>query len=251
MIISGNERFATTTNDQNTLGEGAHHTGCATASPYLGPGQHISQSYAIHGSLAIVANHKLHNDPPNKPPGTQMNIASLYEGIGNELQASKDRVRNLIGDAHWLSDGIWKEKVLISALRRHLPHNVRIGTGFIAGKDGLTKQIDIILYDANRPQLFKDDDFVILTPESVIGIIEVKTKFNTTKYKEELKTIRDNIHLIRSDGKRTPQEGESKYLRDCSIMMATIFPPIVPPNWNYGARMTCRSLIWFVPGLSL
>lgn len=135
-----------------------------------------------------------------------MDISQLYEDLGNELQASKNRVRNLIGHAHWLSDGIWKEKVLIAAMRQHLPPFVQIGTGFIVSRDGLSTQIDIILYDPTRPTLFRDDDFVIITAEAVIGIIEVKTKLYAAKFAAELEKLRDNIRLVRKDGKRQSPE---------------------------------------------
>lgn len=40
----------------------------------------------------------------------------------------------------------------------------------------LTKQIDIIVYRSSLPMLFEQGDFVILMPESVLGIIKVKSK---------------------------------------------------------------------------
>jgi hypothetical protein len=46
------------------------------------------------------------------------------------------------------------------------------------GRDELhksTSQIDLIIYDLSFPVLFSEGDFVILTPEAVRGIIEVKS----------------------------------------------------------------------------
>jgi len=41
----------------------------------------------------------------------------------------------------------------------------------------VSSQIDILLYDKSEPMLFQDGDFIIITPTSFKGAIEVKTKF--------------------------------------------------------------------------
>ena len=101
--------------------------------------------------------------------------------VSNELQAIKDRVRYLIGDAHWLTDGQYKEEILIKVLRNFLPPDISVGTGFVVfEEDGeivdQTNQIDIILYDDSFPVYYKFDNLVFLKPFSVYGIIEVKSK---------------------------------------------------------------------------
>lgn len=40
----------------------------------------------------------------------------------------------------------------------------------------LTDQIDVIIYKKYDPRLFQKGDFVVLMPESVLGIIQVKSK---------------------------------------------------------------------------
>lgn len=40
-----------------------------------------------------------------------------FKSLALELNALKDRVRNFIDDAHWLTDGEWKEAVLRAMLR--------------------------------------------------------------------------------------------------------------------------------------
>lgn len=129
-----------------------------------------------------------------------MNKTELFESITIELNSLKNRVRNFIGDAHWLSDGEWKESVLKSIIRRHIPTNVGVGSGFIVNENDCTTQIDIILYDLNKPILFKDGDFVIVTPDSVRGIIEVKTNIeNISRFDEFAEKIAKNISFIRNN----------------------------------------------------
>ncbi|WP_207654350.1 DUF6602 domain-containing protein [Anaerocolumna aminovalerica] len=113
--------------------------------------------------------------------GNRMNGELMYQqSIAAEFVAIKDRVRYFIKDSHWGEDGRYKEVILINYLRRILPNGVSVGTGFVKNNRGeLTNQIDIIIYKEQYPKLFSEGDFVILMPESVIGIIEVKSTSTT------------------------------------------------------------------------
>lgn len=105
------------------------------------------------------------------------NNTRYQQSIAAEFTALKDRVRFFIENNHWGEDGRYKEIILMNFLRRILPDNVAVGTGFVKNQSNqLTNQIDIIVYKKNDPRLFSEGDFVILMPESVIGIIEVKSK---------------------------------------------------------------------------
>ena len=110
-----------------------------------------------------------------------MNVTSHFKNLTTELESLKDRVRHYINNKHWLSDGEWKESVIRTVLRRHLPANIEIGSGFIVFEGKPSTQIDILLYDNSKPVLFQDGNFVILTPDAVRGVIEVKTKFHNKK----------------------------------------------------------------------
>lgn len=111
------------------------------------------------------------------------NARHFQESITQELDSIKNRVRNLIGNAHWGEEGRYKEAVLKNILRKFLPNNLSVGTGFILRADGendddnqLSSQLDIIVYDNTRPLLFSEGDFIITTLSSVKAIIEVKSR---------------------------------------------------------------------------
>src|ERR1700746_1972099 len=106
-------------------------------------------------------------------------MESYFESLSLELKGLKNRVRNFIEDKHWQTDGEWKESVLRSFLRRNLPSNVKVGRGFVITERGASKQLDIFIYDAASPVLFADADLVFVTPDAVIGVIEVKTSVNS------------------------------------------------------------------------
>ena len=57
-----------------------------------------------------------------------MSAKEFQESITKELEVTKDRVRNLIGNAHWGEEGRYKEEILKSTIRKFLPSNVSVGT---------------------------------------------------------------------------------------------------------------------------
>lgn len=134
-----------------------------------------------------------------------MDIENYFISLTNELTSLKNRVRHYIATKHWLSDGEWKESVIRSMLRRHLPINIGVGRGFVVNVDQVSTQIDILLYDKSEPILFQDGNFIIITPSSFRGAIEVKTKFwqyrTLTKAMNKLSDIAQFVNPISTYGK--------------------------------------------------
>lgn len=127
------------------------------------------------------------------PP--RINLESYHKNIGKELWYARDKIRNLIGKKHYLSDGEHKEAVLRSALRKVVPNVFQIKRGFVHYGDSASKQIDIILIDGHSPTLFMDGDLVVVMPEAVRALIEVKTSHKNLnkevcKFAREVENIR-------------------------------------------------------------
>lgn len=116
--------------------------------------------------------------------------------ISKELLSIKNRVRNIINDHHWGEDGRYKEVILSHVLRQHLPKWASVGTGFVVNKASITKQIDIIVYRDDYPLLFRQEDFVIVPAECVLGIIEVKSRVTTQVGCAAIHTAAENGHVI-------------------------------------------------------
>ena len=129
-----------------------------------------------------------------------MDMAAYFESLTNELSSMKDRIRNFIGNRHWQTDGEWKESILRSILRRYLPKTTDIGKGFIITKDGPSTQIDILIYDTTKPVLFRDGDFVLVTPDATLGVIEIKTRVG----RQELPGVLRKIDEIAKLHKKQP-----------------------------------------------
>ena len=131
------------------------------------------------------------------------NPLKFQESINQEFELIKDRVDNLIDiDAnHHGENGAYKEAILRKIIKRFLPKNISIGTGFIVTKNdnntySRTTQIDIILYDNNYPILFNEGDFIITTPKNVKAIIEVKTTIRNSDLEEIIIKSKENMNLI-------------------------------------------------------
>jgi hypothetical protein len=105
----------------------------------------------------------------------EKDLRKYFASISSELQVTKDRVRDLIGGAHWLTDGSHKEIILRSILKRHLPEELNVTTGFIYKNSEISSQVDILVLDRSGYTLFKEGELVITTPHAVRAVIEVKT----------------------------------------------------------------------------
>lgn len=106
------------------------------------------------------------------------------------------------GAAHCGEDGRYVETLIREYLKRYLPKDLEVLTGFImrpAVKTGLNNkmrkneqddnstQLDILIYDSAKYPIFQRfGDSVIVPPEGVVGIISVKKKLKDTDIEHEV-----------------------------------------------------------------
>jgi hypothetical protein len=122
-----------------------------------------------------------------------MNTTQYFLSLSQELRGLQNRVRNFIDDAHWQTDGEWKESVLRYFLRRNLPRIVEVGRGFVVSPRGHSNQMDVLIYDSAKPVLFRDGDLVFVTPDAVCGAIEVKSNLNNTSFAQTIEKFTKSI----------------------------------------------------------
>lgn len=114
-----------------------------------------------------------------------MDLTGYYASLSAEMMAVKDRVRQLIGHAHWQTDGEHKETVLRQAIRRIAPRNMVVGRGFVVSPDYTSSQIDVLVYDDRYPVHYQDGDLFMIPPAACRAVIEVKTALhNMTSFRE-------------------------------------------------------------------
>lgn len=144
----------------------------------------------------------------------QMNadLTSFASLLGDSFSSKVDMLTQILQNSHYPSLGRYKEKLLANVISEYLPKKYEVGTGFVLfvhdaseerqaipgfdrlnmGSHTASKQCDIIVYDASSvPLIFKDDDFVIVRPESVKAIIEVKGSANKKEIDKTLDSFLD------------------------------------------------------------
>lgn len=130
------------------------------------------------------------------------NYQSYLQSWTEEIKSREDRVRSLIGDAHWLSDGNHKEYLLREFFNRYMPDSVTIGHGFIRSLESeCSNEVDILISGrAMLPPYFNEGGLQIVPPENVLATIEVKTKFGSVELKQSLDRMFKNSELFIGSG---------------------------------------------------
>lgn len=110
----------------------------------------------------------------------------LFAGsFADELSALSERIRRLV--RHSGTVGTYREGLLKSLLRRHLPERYHVATGFVLG---CPRQVDVLIYDRiDYAPIFREDDLVVVPPQSVRAVIEVKTTLTSSELESSLALI--------------------------------------------------------------
>jgi|SRR6185437_8594041 len=119
-------------------------------------------------------------------PNRRRYLISLAE----ELSAQANRVRDLIGDVHWLTDGHHKEYLLIDLLKRHLPVGMIAARGFVispTGGSAVSTEQDILIVDTLcETPVFSQSGVIIAFPRSVVAAVSVKTTLDSETVKDSV-----------------------------------------------------------------
>ena len=130
----------------------------------------------------------------------QANFPTFLESWTGELAAQANRIRQLIGSAHWLSDGNHKEAILRTFLRKYLPPSTYVGTGFVLNSSAnrvISPQIDVLICDLSRQTPFLlEEELLITPPKALLAHIEVKSNLTS----QIAKTAIANIFTTRAAG---------------------------------------------------
>ncbi len=109
-----------------------------------------------------------------------------------ELTSRANRVRLLIGDAHWLSDGHHKEYLIREFLGRHLPPTLSFDRGFVRPPDESVRcspEVDVLISDSLlHAPFFNEGGLSIVAPSACVGHLEVKTTFGKDTLKDAIET---------------------------------------------------------------
>lgn len=113
----------------------------------------------------------------------------LAERFYRKIKAETNWFENLI--THNPTIGTFYEDLLRNTLFEFAPRNNIIGTGFVYDSEmnDHSKQIDILVYnDSDRSVLYRNGDFVIVYPGSVLSVTEVKKTIGTSELKNVVRS---------------------------------------------------------------
>ena len=154
-----------------------------------------------------------------------LRVRRFFELEAQALQDSYRVIETLLpndktkGSAHRAEEGRHIESLLRSFLNRHLPGNLRAVSGFIlcpstkTGISDLTRvqefedrhstQLDVIVYDFDAyPVYERFEEFCIVPPEGVVGIISVKKNLYSKAIGDELTALRNAAELCYQKDRR-------------------------------------------------
>lgn len=137
---------------------------------------------------------------------TKPDTSAYLKSWAQELESRAQRVRNLIGEAHWVSDGSHKEALLREFLRRYLSSGLVISKGFVrspsAEENNCSPEIDILVADPSaQTPFFAEGDLQIVPPTSVVAHVEVKTTFESNSLNSALENIYKTQLVISKNAK--------------------------------------------------
>lgn len=127
---------------------------------------------------------------------------ALITSWSEEIRSRCDRVRSLIGDRHWLSDGRHKEVILAQILSRYI-YGLRLESGFVISRDtkAISPELDIFLADFTTcPPVLNEGSTCIAFSESVAAAIEVKSTLSA----QVLKDVVQHFEKVRHAMKPSP-----------------------------------------------
>jgi hypothetical protein len=122
------------------------------------------------------------SDKSKKTLRKTIRLLEFYSSQADLLYAQYQNINQLLGPtSDWSHPGTHCEILLRDFLRRYMVRGLSVDKGYVFGrvangqKDRHGPEIDILIHDAFAyPPVFRVDDFVIVQPESVRGIIQVK-----------------------------------------------------------------------------
>jgi hypothetical protein len=133
--------------------------------------------------------------PSEDPSRTRSDLTGYAALLGESFSTRVNLLERVIRGSHHPSLGRYKERLLAELLREYIPRTFEVGTGFVLfphedvsppggalhhdplnqSAFAISRQCDLLIFDASSvPPVFRDGDFVVIRPDAVRAVIEVK-----------------------------------------------------------------------------
>jgi hypothetical protein len=165
---------------------------------------------------------------PQIPPDGTVNLApglaSYYSSQAEAMLSQFQNINHLLGPTHdQTHPGTFCEVLLRDFLRRFLPTYLSVDKGYVfgravlQGKDIHCPEIDILIHDTHTyAPLFRMGDFVIVQPEAVKAIIQVKKTLTNPEVERGLKNV------IHAKAFAVNRQRENNYSPERAIFTAVV-----------------------------
>ena len=116
-------------------------------------------------------------------------VTELMKGVSHRMRIDFDEITKGIPTP--LERGEGREEVLRRFLKDYLPRRFGVASGFVIDASGkVSKQIDVIIYDAENAPVFKvTEDKNVFPAECVCAICEVKSYLDGKELKDAIEKI--------------------------------------------------------------
>jgi len=167
--------------------------------------------------------------------GLGRGLFDFYASQAEVMLAQYENIVHLIGPTDdWTAPGTHCEVLLRDFLRRNLPSTFSVDKGFIYGRrgiEGVSKhcpEIDILIHDTSlyRPA-FRLEDFVIVQPEAVRGVIQVKRTLTAGQLASAVNNVVEAKRFVR-DCKTQPSSVQLEQVFSAAVFFEDEIP--VPQN---------------------
>ncbi len=119
-------------------------------------------------------------------------MENYYKNVQEKLMVQRDIIRSLLKDPQIIGD--YYEAIIRDAIRESIPESFAVRRGVILSDMGETsRECDIIVYSAAEyGPLFLSENIVVVNPDAVRIVIQVKGTLNV----ENLKDAIDNLESV-------------------------------------------------------
>lgn len=149
-------------------------------------GDGVLRAYASSGMLEVEKDPNGIVQIRPSASGREMERRRNYSAaFASDLISQSEQLGRLIG--HGPSVGAEREELLRALLERHVPKRYHVASGFV---DGFRAQFDIIIYDQiDYAPLFKSGNLVVVQPQAVRAVLEVKSDLSSTSLTDALEHL--------------------------------------------------------------
>ena len=105
---------------------------------------------------------------------------------------------------------------------------------FVVTAETATSQLDVLIHDGLKPVVFRDGDLVFVTPDAVLGIVEVKSRVGPSRFEEAAEKLARNIEMIRLHPNNRAFSGLFAFENESMDSMLYLERlATVAPTWNH------------------